>query len=584
MRRFICAAVVFLLLILAEAVSADEPKTRTVYVSLSACEDGSEMPGDAVMWQRVGSKYYLFLPGNTGLEEARIWYADSGEVTLNGQALRSGDRMPGLKDGETVRLRYLGKTYTINVMQGSGIAAAFINTESGDITKINASKAYKEAGTMLLMNADGTIAYDGGLDHIKLRGHTSAKFEKKGYAIKLNQKSELLGMGKAKKWALTSNARDHALIRNQICFGMAEYVGMAYTPQCRPVELYLNHQYNGTYILQEKPEIGENRVNIRNLEKATEAVNDLALNEYPKAGNTKAAKGKYKYIDIPKDPEDITGGYLVEFEISEERYNEADCVYTTNRGKLIVVKEPEYVSKAQMQYISDFMQGYENAIFAADGMDPETGKRYDEYIDHNSLVLKYMLEEISKNLDGNKSSQFFYKPEDAVSELAFAGPAWDYDSTFGDYGRAKDSKGLINPLGFYHNTVNRLGYWWPKLYEKQDFYESICEMWQTRYAPALRVVLGREKDESGKLKSIEEYAAAIEKSAAMNFIVWPMRQSSENIARCGKTFKANIEYLTNYISKRYDFLDSEWGKPSAEPTDEPVERPTEEPAAEQMEE
>ena len=45
----------------------------------------------------------------------------------------------------------------------------------------------------------------------------------------------------------------------------------------------------------------------------------------------------------------------------------------------------------------------------------------------------------------------------------------------------------------------------------------------------------------------------------MNFTLWPMRQSSENIARCGKTFKANIEYLTNYISKRYDFLESEWG-------------------------
>ena len=69
-----------------------------------------------------------------------------------------------------------------------------------------------------------------------------------------------------------------------------------------------------------------------------------------------------------------------------------------------------------------------------------------------------------------------------------------------------------------------------------------------------------EQDGTGRVKSIEEYASAIEKTAAMNFILWPMRQSSENIARCGKTFKANIEYLTDYITKRYEFLESEWGK------------------------
>ena len=69
----------------------------------------------------------------------------------------------------------------------------------------------------------------------------------------------------------------------------------------------------------------------------------------------------------------------------------------------------------------------------------------------------------------------------------------------------------------------------------------------------------------------------------MNFILWPMRQSSENIARCGKTFKANIEYLTNFISKRYDFLESEWGIKTEEPSEEPTEPPAEESPAEDTE-
>ena len=560
MKKLICAAAAALLLLLAVTALADTPKDRTFYVSLSAREDGGEMPMDAVMWQRVGNKYYLFLPGAKDLSEARVWFAGNGEITLNGTKLRSGDRAPGLKDGETAILRFMGKGYSVRVMQGSPIPALFINTATGDMKKIERSKEYREAADLLLFNSDGTAGYDGALEHIKLRGHTSALFNKKGFTIKLAQKTGLLGMGKAKKWVLTSNARDHSLIRNQICFGMAAYVGMAYTPACKPVELYLNHSYNGAYILQEKVEIGENRIDIRDLEKVTAAVNEKELSEYRAAGSAKSAKGKFKYIEIPENPEDITGGYLLEYECSAERYNSGPSVYTTDRGKLIVVQEPEYASKAQMEYISAFMQGFENAIFAADGVDPDTGKRYDEYIDFDSLVLKYMLEEISKNLDGNKSSQFFYKPDDSVSRVAFAGPAWDYDSTFGDYGRAKDSKGLVVPTGFYHNTVDRNGYWWPHLYEKPEYYEAICRMWRERYAPAMRVVLGMEQDGTGRVKSIEEYASAIEKTAAMNFILWPMRQSSENIARCGKTFKANIEYLTDYITKRYEFLESEWGK------------------------
>ena len=559
MKKLVGACVMAAILLLAVSALADAPKERTLYVSLSAQEDGGEMPMDAVMWQRVGSKYYLFLPGGLDLAEARIWFAGSGEVTVNGTKLRSGDRVPGLKADEAAVIRYSGRGYSVRVMQGSPIPALFVNTATGDMKKIDRSKEYKEAADLLMFNGDGSAAYDGALEHMKLRGHTSALFNKKGYTIKLAQKTDLLGMGKAKKWVLTSNARDHSLIRNQICFGLAACVGLPYTPECRPVELYLNHSYNGAYILQEKVEIGENRVDIRDLEKATEAVNEKPLSDYPAAGSKRYAKGKYKYVDIPENPEDITGGYLMEYECSDERYGSGPSVYTTTRGKLIVVQEPEYASKAQMDYVSAFMQGFENAIFAADGVDPDTGKRYDEFIDFESLVLKYMLEEISKNLDGNKSSQFFYKPVDDESKVAFAGPAWDYDSTFGDYGRAKDSKGLVVPTGFYHNTVDKNGYWWPHLYEKPEYYEAVRRMWQERYAPALRAVLGLEKDESGHVRSIADYAAAIEKTAAMNFILWPMRQSSENIARCGKTFKANIEYLTDYITKRYEFLEGEWG-------------------------
>ena len=567
--RHILAAAAAVLLLWVSGALAEEPKTNTFYVSLMPLEeaDGQSLPMDAVMWQRVRNSYYLFLPGNASLDDARVWFGGSGKVVFNGQTLSSGDRVEGLTDGKTVRLRFQGKSYPLVIMQGSPIPAAFVTTQTGVMTAVDKSKTYKEPGALYLVNGRGLPEYDGALDHIKLRGNTSTKFDKKGYTIKLFQKTDLLGMGKARKWILTSNARDHALIRNQICYDMAAYAGLPYTPECRQIDLYLNHQYAGVYILQEKVEIGDNRIEITDLEKATERVNGEPLESFAKMGPQASTRGQYKYVDIPADPEDITGGYLVEFEVSDKRYLDEICGYTTTRSKVIVVKEPEYASKAQMAYISAFMQAYENAIFASDGIDPDTGRHYADLVDFDSLVLKYMIEEISKNLDGNKSSQFFYKPSDRESAVAYAGPAWDYDSTFGDYGREKDSKALIYPTGFYHNTVDRLNYWWPQLYAKPEFYEAVCRMWQNRYAPAMRVVLGEETDPSGRLRSIAEYAAGIEKSAAMNFLLWPMRQSSDNIAHTGKTFKANIEYLTSYIAKRYAFLDGEWGLKTTEPAD-----------------
>ena len=114
MKRAICLVLILVLLNLGAAALADEPLARTFYVSLSACEDGSSMPADAVMWQRVGNKYYLFLPGEGDLSEARLWFGTGKEVTLNGQILRNGDRITDLQSNGTINLRYLNSFLTLS--------------------------------------------------------------------------------------------------------------------------------------------------------------------------------------------------------------------------------------------------------------------------------------------------------------------------------------------------------------------------------------------------------------------------------------------------------------------------------------
>ncbi len=535
---------------------------RNVYFAPAGDAQPDGLPADAVMVQQKGYKYYLFLPGNTEISDLRVWFDGENTVSINGTEVHSGDAADMLVPGETAEFLVNRKKIPVQVYRGSALPALFVSTESGSMARVDETKKYKEPGYLAMRDAAGAVVYDGALTHVKLRGNTSAQFSKKGYQIKLAEGTDLLGMGKAKKWVLTANYRDHSLIRNQVVFAMSEYIGMPWTPECRPVELYLNHAYNGLYLLQEKVEIGRSRVNIRDLESATEEVNSSPLADMENLGNKKATAETFKYVDIPNNPEDITGGYLLEFESWNMRYAYERCAYTTRRKKVILVKEPENASEAQMTYISRFMQGFEDAVFQEDGRDPETGKAYYEFVDLESLAMKYMLEEVSMNLDANASSQFFFKPADSQSTIAWAGPAWDYDTSLGVFASKRIQKPLLNPEAYWADSTSPSD-WWTRLCTHPEFMETVHRVWQEKFSEAIDVLLGKRTDPAGRIRSIDEYVEEIRTSAEMNFVLWPIRESKKNLAKCGDTFDENVEYVKNFLERRQAFLEGEWG-PGAE--------------------
>ena len=537
------------------------------YLSITECTDG-EMPAQSIIWYQYKKKYYFFLPGGVDYSRIRLWLPGRDTpVTIDDAEYNSGDQLPFLTGPCEFTIKAGSKSYPVVVMQGSAIGAIFIQTESGNMNYVHKNKANKEAGTLYFLNADGTCAYVGGMEHIKMRGNTAPTLKKKNYGFKLEKGASFMGMEKAKRWVLLGSYRDRSQLRNQIVYNMAKYVGLTYTPDVMPVDLYLNGSYYGTYLLAEKIEINDGRVEINDLKKETQALNELKLSEYTQIGTKGSGKkGQYKCYDIPNDPADITGGYIIEYENWSERYKTEVCAYRTLQGKTLLVKDPDIVSEAQMQYISEFMQSFENAIFSEDGYDPDTGKPYWEIVDFDSLVLKYMLEEVSMNCDGNASSQYYYKPADEQSITAYAGPAWDYDTCFGDFARSNNKK-LLNPAKFLHNTQTSSDYWWPELYKFGEFQQGISRAWNEKYAHAMSILLGEEKDEGGTLLSVDEYAENLRASANMNFIRWPMltfTADSENVARTGYTYDDNITYLKNFISSRRDFLQTQWGSIEAD--------------------
>lgn len=529
-----------------------------IYFSDEPINPGAVIPHEAVAVQKVGEEYFLFFPGY--FDVGNLFAYCAGEVEIDVDGVSYGpDEAISLTAGEKVKITVGGRTHTVEVYQGSAIHGVFLESDSGTFADINRSKSVSEAGNALIVDSRGNAEYDGRVEKISMRGNSSLDFSKKNYNIKLERKADIGGMGRSKKWTLVSNVRDHALIRNHITYAMARYVGLPYSIEDVPCDVWLNHNYNGEYILTERVEIADDRVAIYDLEAATEAVNDAALDSYPQIGALNLIYGKYKCFDIPNDPEDITGGYIIEYENWQHRYLDDPSAYTTKHGKVILIKEPEAASKKQAEYIGRFIQGYENAIFAANGKDPESGKYYYEFVDFDSLVLKYMLEEISENSDGNGSSQYYFKPSDSESTVAFAGPAWDYDLTYGGYASTKKPY-VLNPKKMYINKDTGSEYWWPQLYYRKEFLAAVKEAWKESYRPAICILLGEEPGEEGKLCSIDEYADEIRKSAEMNFVRWPIHYTDDNVAETGRNFEANIDYLKTWIKSRRKMLDENWLK------------------------
>ena len=552
---------VFLLLLL-PTVSLAAGKLTSFYVSPSSAESADDL--SAVSWYKKGTgKYCLYLPSGWDTTSLRVWFTGPDFLTIDGTKVLPGDTVSCFVGGTTVKVKNGSGSFRVQVLQSRNIPTVFLTTESGSLTFIEKSKSNREAGQVLIQDAEGGEVTQQPMSRINCRGNSSFKLaEKKSYTLKLESGKNLFGMGKSKTWLLCGTPRDRSMLRNKICYAMADYAGLDYTPELIHVNLYINHEYRGVYLLTEKYQISSARIDIDDLESSTEAVNELPLDHYPQLGSKTAKKGSGKYFDIPNDPSDITGGYLIEFKIFESSYDDQSSAYYTRQSNLIDFISPEYLSEAQYTYITGLIQSFENAIMDADGLDPDTGRHYTEIADLHSLVYKYLLEEVVKNRDANMTSCFFYKPADSVSTKLFAGPCWDYDSAFGSYANeSEQSKGLLKATGFWVNrqTRNDSVAWFPQLYLHSDFQEAVRLGWSDTYAHALAILLGEETDPQGRLLSLDEYEAMLTDAMAMNDSRWPIKNTSSTLGTRGKDFAANVTLLKNYISERRDWLEQQWG-------------------------
>lgn len=482
---FSAAVLLAILLLAVHTVPEPGPESPVVICA------GSELLN---VWTEDGENYYGFLPGHIRFGEAQILPVQDG-ATVAGEPLPllCGFLEPNRRYELAWEEEGKPRQGTLQLLSSDGVATLYLTTQSGSMDFIHAEKGNAERGAMQLYDEQGNLNYSGSLASIRGRGNSTwVVHEKKPYSLKLVDASDLLGMGAAKDWILLADSLDSSAMRNKIVYDFAARAGLSFTPECRWTEVYLNGDYAGLYLLSERVEVHPERVNL-------------------------SPDGSLVCMDRDIRVEEDTAPYFI-----------------TDSSQYLQIRESSDLGTLKRQF-----QSMENAILAEDGRDPVSGASWENLIDLESWVKKYLIEEIFDSYDANFQSQYYYCHETQGGSVIYAGPVWDYDSALGN----PQIWALNSPQGLFAWRPEAMaGYatpWLHSLYEKPAFREKLKTEYRDVFLPLLEQLE----------EAVAGYAQQIAPAFERNRIRWNV--DTEGV-------EAEAEAITGYMGQRIEFLSQLW--------------------------
>ncbi len=450
-------------------------------------------------------KEYLFLPSfwEQG-DPADIEVKGKRRLSWDQEALGRGKKTVYLATGEH-RLCAGESTFTVVVLASSKLPALFIETASGSLSYIEKEKGNGERGLYQMIEPDGTLRAGGQLKKLRSRGNSTFLEDKKPYQMTLAETADLLGSGARGKYILLANRQDQSLLRNKILYDMAGEIGLPYSPASGFVDLYINHEYRGCYLLSEKP---------------AERLEAEALTQKTPEGGT---------------------DFLAALEYDDEtRLEEAVRYFVTKGGQHVVIEYPGALTDTQAADIESSFQALEDEI--------QSGLSDTETVDEESFARKYLMEEIGKNLDAMFASQYFYRDNGRF----YAGPVWDYDKTLGN--PLIEQTRPVNyqePRGLYAATEQKGASWWYDLYWIPSFQELVKTEYQKNALPAIEEML------NGR---IDAYRDEIWDCAYLDYMRWDPFEDFKYGEELDfeEEYQAEIDGIKEFLRQREEFLSDIW--------------------------
>lgn len=421
------------------------------------------------------------------------------------------------------------------VFQSSNLPIVFIetgNTPIPDEPKVDAwMKVVDNGPGQFNQVTDPPNHFDGRIG-IELRGSTSNFLsDKKPYSVEIRDEAgedlnfPLLGMPPESDWAFIAPFNDKSLIREALIYNLAREI-MPWAPRCRFVELVLDGEYQGIYMVTEKIKRGKNRVNIAKLK-----ANDLS-------------------------GDSLTGGYILKLDKEAGAPNEgwiSPFPHVPGAWQITLwqIEYPKFgnVQPAQKNYIQQWITEFEAVMQSPEFADPENG--YPKYLNVRSFLDFTLLNEMAKCVDAYRISTFFWKDRNDRDPHLHAGPIWDFNIAFGnaDYCTAHNTSGWI--IDFNQHCPGDawiVQFWWQKMWEDSAYRAQLKARWQELRAGPL--------SNTNIFHKLDSLVQTLQAAQVRNFERWPILYDWvwPNVFCCG-SYDQHVAFLRNWLQARLFWMD-----------------------------
>ena len=346
----------------------------------------------------------------------------------------------------------------------------------------------------------------------RIRGRGNSTWEwypKKPYRLKLDEKAPILGLDEEKDWVLLANYRDPTHLMNTFVFEMGQGLGMPYTNHSRYVELTLNGDYKGLYLLTEQVEQGKNRV---------------AINKH---------EGLLLSLDVDDGPAEAPGA--------------GDNFWSEVYRMPVCVKSPEADDYPTPETLVDdarsALGSLERAIQRHD---------YDalsSICDVDGMIDYLLIQEYIYNVEvAAPRSIFLYRDKGDDAKWTF-GPLWDFDAGFDfDWGQMTTGHKFFSD---YRETVlgtdparhvsdyTYTSSFFTDMWKSKQFVSEVKARWN-RMRPRIMAEFWPEA---------KRYAEAAAEAMERNARRWPIdRQPKTEINRMEKWLNSRTVYMDNIVT------------------------------------
>lgn len=397
-----------------------------------------------------------------------------------------------------------------------GLPILEVDLSGTTLAEINENeKSIKYNGNSVIFYDGSEMSYYEGVT-IKGRGNFTWTQNKKPYQIDLNQKVDLLGLGKRSKWVLLANSVDASNLRNDLAFYLARMVGEEFALNGEPVEFVVDGANLGLYYMTPKIEVGKNSVDLRN-----------------------------------------EMGVIMELDNYNDVRDQEFCYLSVDGNCFIVNDTVDKDSSAAAA--EEFMAAYNEFEAAAKASDYE---KVQSLVDVESFVRYFLISEFTVNPDAYVTSWHMYK--DGAGDKIHAGPAWDFDLAFG------------NEL-WQEWTTEDGGKYYSNLPRRAEAFggEYVDENGEIRWAEGNKVIartmyyLLDMPEFYNEVKRVYAEKMAGRKSEVLAYLTWRadniyVAATENNAVWEQEKFDTAVEFLYNFIAQRYDFFDAIYGDGNTE--------------------